>query len=334
MAFEPANIKSEMPPFRWRTLEIPCVSANIDGTIVQAARPYAYLDVDAHEGVRRGSEIIDGTFVFLNTVDRPHPELSNYPDLFRQFYAAIRDKSAGDMVHPARGFLRARVLSYNIQYTAQERAGVTVTVRWAETRADASTSPAEVDVPPDAKEVSADADVAVEAVRALYPTSDDAPVGTDPAVVAKGDAFAASYDEAFASIELNYPVDEAPTDVLSLYEAVLGDVQTGIVSLSGRWNRAAGVVAEIVDAVEVIQDPLLWPAALVLKEAWRAIDELATDFGEKDRAIGKFTAPREMPLDEVAATVGAKIDDLVSLNPAAVSSPWIAEGAVVRYYLS
>jgi hypothetical protein len=329
MAFEPANIKSEMPPFRWRTLEIPCLSANIAGTLVQAPRPYAYLDVDAHEGVRVGSETIDGVFVFLNTVEE-----NSFPDMFRRFYAAIRDKSAGDMVHPARGFLRARVLSYDIQWTNQERAGCTVTVRWAETRANASTSPVEIDVPPDAKEVARDADVAVEAVRVLYPTTADAPVGTDPTIVVVGDAFDAAYDAAFASIELNYPRGEEPTDILSLYNAVLGDVQTGFISISGRWNRAAGVVAEVVDAVELIQDPRLWPATLVLREAWRAIDELATSYGERDRRIGRYTAPREMPLDEAGALLGARTDDLVALNPAAVMTPWIQKGQVLLYYLS
>lgn len=329
MAFDPANIKSEMPPLRWRTLEVPCLSANITGQLVQAPRPYPYLDVDAHEGVRRASEIIEADLCFLNTV-----QANAFPDLFRQFYAAVVDKSAGDMVHPARGFLRARVLDYSIPFTAQDRAGLIMRVRWAETRADASTSPAEIDVPPDAKDVCRDSDVAVLAVRALYPTNEDAPVGTDPTITAKGDAFAASYDAAFDSISLNYPVNEAPTDFLSLYNAVLGDVQSGLISLSGRWNRAAGVVEEVVDAVELIQDPLLWPATLVLREAWRAIDELATSYGEQDRPIGKYTAKRDMPLDEVAAAVGARIDDILSLNPAAAMSPWISEGAVVRYYLS
>lgn len=329
MAFEPANIKSEMPNLRWRTIEVPCVSAPIDGALVQAPRPYPYLDVDAHEGVRVASETIDAELIFLNTVQE-----NSFPDLFRQFYAAVRDKSAGDLVHPARGFLRAKVLTYRINYTAQERAGCTMSVRWAETRADASTSPAEIDVPPDAKDVCRDSDVAVLAVRALYPTSEDAPVGTDPAITAAGDVFAASYDAAFDSISLNYPVNEAPTDFLSLYNAVLGDVQSGLISLSGRWNRAAGVVAEVVDAVELIQDPLLWPATLVLREAWRAIDELAASYGEQDRPIGRYTAKHDMPLDEVAAAVGARIDDILSLNPAAAMSPWISEGAVVRYYLS
>lgn len=329
MAFDPANIKSEMPPLRWRTIEVPCDTANITGQLVQAARPYPYLDVDAHEGVRRASEVIEANLYFLNTV-----QAGSFPDLFRLFYAAVVDKSIGPLVHPARGFLYARVLDYQISYDAKDRAGCTMRVRWTETRQDASTSPARIDVPPDAREVSRDADLAVDAVRVLYPTTTDAPVGTDPAITAKGDAFAASYDEAFNSIRLNYPTGEEPTNILELYEATLGDIQSEFVALSGRWNRAAGVVAEIKDAVELIQDPLLWPATLALREAWRAIDELVTDFGEKDRAIGKYTARREMPLDEIAADVGAQIDDLVALNPSAASNPWVQPGQVIRYYLS
>lgn len=332
MALNPADIKAEMPPLRWRLIEAPCDSASIQGQIVQASRPYPYLDVDAHEGVRRASEIIEANLLFYNTlIDWPDDV---YPNLFRRFYEAVTDKSIGPLVHPARGFLYARVLSYDITYDAKDRAGCTMRVRWAETRQDASTSPARIDVPPDAKEFCRDADAGIAAVRVLYPTTADAPVGTDPAIVAKGDAFAASYDQAFASVRLNYPTGEEPTTILGLYESTLGEVQSQFIQLSGWWNRAAGVVAQVADAVELIQDPSLWPATLALRESWRAMHELATEYGEKDRSIGKYTARREMPLDEIAADVGAEIDDLVALNPSAASNPWVQPGQVIRYYVS
>lgn len=329
MAFNPADIKAEMPTLRWRSIEVPCSFANISGSIVQARRPYAYLDVTAHEGVRIESEVIDAELLFFNTV-----QPNSFPDLFRTFYKAVRDKSIGDMNHPVRGFLRAKVISYGIPYTAQDRAGCIMQVRWEETREDASTPPAEVAVPPDAKEVAREADVAVEAVRVLYPTGDDAPLGTDDAIVVKGDAFAAAYDQAFAALSLQYPTGDEPETIEGLFDAVLGDVQSKYIVMSGRFARAADVVAQIADAVELLEDPFLWPALDVLRQAWRAIDELATSYGEGDRPVGRYVANRDMPLDEIADLLKVRLDDLITLNPTALSSPWVFKGAVVRYYLA
>jgi hypothetical protein len=330
MAFVPANIKSEMPNLRWRSLDVPCRNANLDGQHVQARRPYPYLDVVAHEPVRRDSDVITAELLFLNTL-----EDNLYPDRFRQYLTALQDKSAGDLVHPARGFLRAVVLKYSIQYDEQTRAGVIVQVTWEEDRADAATPPAEADVPPDAKEVAREADVQYALVRALYPTNEEAPLGTDPAVTAIGDALDATYQEAFANVRLQYPTNEVgPQTFEEMYDAIAGDVLTEFIALSGKFAMAAGVVEEVSDAVELIQDPLLWPSTIALREAHRAFVTLSEKFGEGERPIGRFVAKRDMPLDEVADATGAKMDDLIQLNPTLLSAPWVPKDATVRYYLS
>jgi hypothetical protein len=330
MAFNAANIKAEVPELRWRTLSVPFRNANIDGQHVQARRPYPYLDVVAHEPVRRDSEVITAELLFLNTLE---PDL--YPDRFRTFYAALQDKSAGPLVHPARGLFRAVVTKYSVLFDEQTRAGVIVSVTWEEDREDAATPPAEADVPPDAKEVAKEADTQYAFVRALYPTSDEAEPGTDDAITAKGDALVEAYDLAFENARLRYPTnDVGPQTFEELFDETLGDVQTEFVALSGKFAEAAGVVADVSDAVELLQDPALWPALLAFREAHRAFSELALKYGEGDRPIGRFVTEREMPLDEIAEAVNASVDDLVQLNPTLLSTPWIAEGATVRYYLA
>ncbi len=330
MAFVPANIKSEMPNLQWRTLDVPCRNANLEGQHVQARRPYPYLDVVAHEPVRRDSEVVSAELLFLNTL-----EDNLYPDRFRQYLKALQDKSPGPLVHPARGLFQAVVTKYSVQYDEQTRAGVIVQVTWEEDRADASTPPAEADVPPDAKEVAKEADVQWALVRALYPTTDEAPLGTDPAVTAIGDSLETTYQQAFANVRLQYPTNEVgPQTFEELYDAIAGDILSATIALSGKFAQAAGVVAQVSDAVELVQDPLLWPSLIAFREATRAFVSLSEQFGEGERPTGRFVAKREMPLDEVADATGSKMDDLIQLNPTLLSNPWVPKDASVRYYLA
>lgn len=326
MAFEPANIKSEMPLLAWRgIIDIPCRFANVAMAHVQAPRPYPYKDVDGNEPVRRASDIVTAELLFLNTL---LPDL--YPDKYRQFVKAIRDKQPGYLAHPAHGTMLCVVTSANLNYTAEERAGVSLSVTWKEVRKDADTDPTEIDVPPDAKEVARLADVQYESVRAAYPIVDDGTV--DPVVLVKGQVLEAAYNAAFATAQLQYPTI-APENFSDLVLATFGDVQQQFISISGKFNQAAIVVERVADAVELLQDPSLWPAQIELRELHRAIVSLSEVYARGERPIGKFTALREMPMDEIADALGKKIDDLIQLNPTLISSPWVAKGQVVTYYL-
>lgn len=326
MAFEPANIKSEMPTLTWRGIvDIPCRFANVAMSHVQAPRPYPYKDVDGNEPVRRASDVVTAELLFLNTLAD-----DLYPDKYRQFIAACRDKQAGYLHHPAHGVMWCVVTSYNLTYTAEERAGVTLSVSWKEVRKDADTDPTEIDVPPDATQMAQLADVQYEFVRSLYPNVDDGDV--DPIVLAKGQELERVYDEAFAPMQLKYPRVE-PDTFFELVTAVFGDVQQEFISISGKFAQAAIVVERIADAVELLQDPLLWPTQLEFRELHRAIVSLVDLYAQGERPTGKYIARVEMPLDEVADFLNKKVDDLVQLNPTLLSSPWVAKGQVVTYYL-
>lgn len=326
MAFEPANIKSEMPLLAWRgIIDIPCKYANVAMSHVQAARPYPYKDVDGNEPVRRGSRVVTSELLFLNTLI---PDL--YPDKYRQFEKACYDKSPGFLNHPAQGVIWAVVLSSNLNYTAEERAGVSLTVTWKEVRKDADTDPTEIDVPPDAKEVARLADLQYEFVRAAYPSVDDGDVLPD--VLAKGVALEAVYQEAFSSAQLRYPTIE-PDTFYDLVVATFGDVQQEFISISGKFAQVALAVERIADTVELLQDPSLWPAQIELRELHRAVVSLVEFYAQGERPTGKFKAEREMPLDEVADFLEKRVDDLIQLNPNLLSSPWVAKGQTVTYYL-
>lgn len=326
MAFEPANIKSEMPLLAWRgIIDIPCRFANVAMSHVQAARPYPYKDVDGNEPVRRASDIVTAELLFLNTLAD-----DLYPDKYRQFIQAVRDKLPGYLAHPAHGTMWCVVTNANLTYTAEERAGVTLAVTWKEVRQDADTDPTEIDVPPDATQAAQSADVQYEFVRGIYPSVDNGNV--DAETLAKGVALEVTYQDAFASAQLQYPRIE-PETFTELIAAVLGDVQQETIALSGKFNQAAIIVERIADAVELLQDPLLWPAQIELRELHRACVSLVELYAQGDRPTKKFIAEREMPLDEVADFLGKRIDDLVELNPALLSSPWVAKGGVVTYYL-
>lgn len=327
MAFEPANIKGEMPLLAWRgIIDIPCKYANIAMQHVQAPRPYPYKNADGNESVRRASDVITAELLFLNTLV---PDL--YPDKYRQFIKAFRDdRSKGYLAHPAHGTILAVPLSANLSYTAEERAGVTLSVTWKEVREDADTDPVEIDVPPDAKEVARLVDAQYEFVRVLYPSSDDGTVAPD--VLAKGQELERVYQDAFAPAKLQYPREE-PETFFELVLAVFGSVQQEFVAISGKFNQAAIVVERVADAVEFLQDPLLWPAQLEFRELHRAIVSLAELYAQGERPTGKFTASREMPLDEVADLLNRSLDDLVQLNPTLLSAPFVDKGQVVTYYL-
>lgn len=292
---------------------------------VQASRPYPYKDADGNESVRRGSDIVTAELLFMNTLA---PDL--YPDRYRQFIATIRDKQPGYLAHPAHGTMWCVVTNATLNYTAEERAGVSLSVTWKEVRKDADTDPTEIDVPPDAKEVARLADVQYASVRVLYPSVDDGIV--EPDVLVKGQALEAVYADAFSTAQLQYPTIQ-PDTFLELVTATFGDVQQEFISISGKFNQAASIVSRVADAVETIQDPSLWPALIELRELHRAIVSLAELYSQGERPTAKFTALREMPLDEVADFVGKKVDDLVQLNPNLLSSPWVAKGQTVTYYL-
>jgi hypothetical protein len=328
VAFNPADIKAEMPLLAWRgIIDIPCRFANVAMSHVQAARPYPYLDVDGNEAVRRNSDIVTAELLFLNTLQE-----NLYPDKYRQFITAVRDKKAGLLAHPAHGTMNAVVVSANLTYTAEERAGVTLAVTWKEIREDANTPPTEIDVPPDAKEVARSVDVQYEFVRGIYPSVDNGNVSAE--VLAQGQALDAVYQEAFAVARLKYPDGEGgPSNFFDLVVSTFGDVQQEFIAISGKFAQVAVVVEKVSDAIELLQDPLLWPAQLEFRELHRAVVSLVELYAQGERPTGKFKAPREMPLDEVADQLGKRIDDLVQLNPRLLSSPWVAKDQTVTYYL-
>lgn len=304
MAMLPSNVVAALPELQWRALSpVPVEEAPYEFAHEQAERRYPYLDGAGHDHTGRHPIKITAKLLFLNTLA---PKL--YPAAWQDWRAALLDGSAGDLVHPDLGRLRARVLSGSVRLTAQARAGITVDVVWVETIDDPSKAPS-----------------------ALERTS-----------VSLAEA-AANADRACSALGIHYPrIQEPPsTSITGAFKSLMGSFFSAKLSFFGGINQVLGAVRQMSDAVELLASTdgdLLnpnhrWVALYNLHLVEEGLLAMLDRASTPARPVGSLVLEQSTTLDAAVKRTGNTVAELIELNPLALGKPSIPAGAVLRYYL-
>jgi prophage DNA circulation protein len=308
---DPNNILASLRVLSWRGIEARfSTEAPYTFGHRQPARAYPYLDVDGHDHTGRQSSKITVKVYFMNSL-----EPNSYPQKWYQFRDAILDGSPGILVHPDLGKLTAVVMGGSIDMTAQNRAGIVVSVSFDEHRdnpdQDVNARPAA----PAAKEVAQAADAAIAALRVLYPDG------------------LGSTDAALAQVKLLYPDGAEDTGtVLDLVTGVIAAFETTGAAVAAKVNQANQLFNQMVDGIEALNDPAAWPGLDNLIQASTSLAETAEKYFAAQRPTRTQTLTTDTTLDAFAESVGNSLEEIVGLNPSALFSPIASRGITLSYY--
>jgi prophage DNA circulation protein len=136
-----------LPLLRWRGLTAPCTDASYRYQHNQAEKRYPYRNGFGHEDTGNSSIEISVTLEFSNSVEE-----FSYPENWDKWREALSERGPGDLVHPDLGSLRAVVKDVSVELSAENTAGITVSVVFAQTledvEADATTAVRKVSIEP------------------------------------------------------------------------------------------------------------------------------------------------------------------------------------------
>jgi len=299
------NVIGLLPQLQWRGLKpVPVEDASYDFSHDQAERRYPYIDGVGHDHTGRGPLRFTVHLLFINTLQK-----NLYPHTWEDWRAALFDGSAGDLVHPELGTVRARVVSGSVKISAHSRAGVTVDVTWVETIDDPEHAPGDIPalaitLGPAAKS----AQIAMDKLHYAYPTQ-FAPKTTNLA-----DAVASIEAKLFlGGLSVLAPVNQLIAGVRQLQDAVsLLDVRT---------NSLRSAVST-------------WPALYNLELVEYGLVELQDWAQRSPRPVLTVVTDRPTTLSTFALSVGNTVADVVELNPGALAKPSVSAGTTLRYYAS
>lgn len=294
----------------WRGIEARFLSkAPYTVTQRQAPRQYPYLPVPGHDNTGHDGAAIQVELFFNEAL-----AAGSYTKDWPKFRDALYDGSSGDLVHPDLGKIRAVVLSFSPDLTAQNRAGIVVQVAWQQTR-DNPDQPVNAQAPaPDAKAVAVAADAAIAALKIRYPDG----LGATTA--------------ALAQVKILYPNGDSEGTVFDLINGIIGSMNSLGLALAGKVTQAAALIDQMVSGVEALNDPYAWPAIDNLIQASASLQNSANKVIAAERPTAKKTIAAEMTLDNFAELVGNTLEEVAGLNPSTLFSPIVEKGTTLSYF--
>jgi DNA circularisation protein N-terminus len=296
-------------PFGWRDIHAPCRAYDTHGSQDKAIHKRVDRDGGRIELQGRNPYSFRVQIIFLNGLTPgPNEKWGGdlYPGVYQQFVAAFEDRSTGTFVHPVFGPLQCKCTEFSDKLDAEGRSGVIVDALFEDTT---------------------DQEDAV-LLGKLSPFS--------TATVAAGDLDAAS------SSSLSTPIQSLdPTDPGSSFSGFVSSVK-GIGNTSDFLGGQFG--GQITSAISTCNDIASTFSSQdapntqvrVVDAAYRLASSLRDIQNEtltKAKATGIYSVPRTTTLGALAGRLKNSVDDLMALNPSALSSPMVPSGSSISYYL-
>lgn len=242
-----------------------------------------------------------------------------YPDQFRKLVAAFQNKAIGYLVHPEFGRIKCKAERFDADWEAGRRGGTDVEMSFVETLDETGLSALSEDqlVSRGSPITALDISGAFESAgfkQNLEAALKKAGVPLPPYLRKKS----ISFSDMIADVK-----------AIAGYPALLSYKGMGAIKALEYHAK------EIAAAAERSRTAMSWPITLQAEKAKAASFDLREKILQESKAIGKFVVPAPTTLAGVARQIqGAKLGDLMSLNPDLVQKPEIDTGTVVRYYLA
>lgn len=225
-----------------------------------------------------------------------------YPTVFRALLTALLDRTTGLLRHPELGGLKCKPVSCDVRWDPNKRDGVDIDARFVESTDNATTiDTAIASKSPIANAVQTGADL--DNQIASIPSLPQTPPGT------------LSFADSMRSLQ-------AITDQASLVSAkVQGTVNGVIYRLNVMENSAIAA-----------KNAKYWPVITSCEALKSTLRDLQKSMLVATRSILFYVTPAVITLGQVSITTGAKIADLIALNPTLAASAAIPAQTLVRYY--
>jgi hypothetical protein len=298
------EVLQELLPARFREVGFPYTSC--ETTIRHDLATHTYPDRDGGHIEATGRAPLQFTFhvPFRNGVKRARGELWKfplYPTAYRDFIDAVSDRSTGTLQHPEFGEIRCKVENCTVALDGKQRDGVDLNVTFIEN----------TEKPEDLQQVLASASP-IAAVESNALT-------VDTHLASLSGLGLPSYTTSFS--DWVRKIKSIP-DFITLYQY----------QSSGPLNRLIFQANNLMAALKAMGDPLLWPLLTACERLKGAAHDLAKELKVQQRAVRLYKVESETTFAAVAAQIGAKMGEVMALNPKLLAYPTIPANTNVRYY--
>lgn len=264
------------------------------------------------EATGRAPMVFSARAMFRNGVEPAASETDwvrpLYPDGWRAFLKLADDRATGKLKHPELGLITCKLRSFETEWNAGVRDGVDVELQWIET----TDNPTEL--------------------NGLL--SKPSPIGLAATAAATLDGF--QYQLATQQIAATlYPTDTGDGLTFTQFvQKIQAAIDRGIVLERQLVGSVASVIAKvtrIVDAVDTLLNPSLWPlrsAAIAFIMSMRDVQKTLNLGGAQH---SYWMTPGDMTVTRVALALSQSPRTLISLNPSLVGLAVVPARTLITY---
>lgn len=320
MSFTGDNLFRNLRSYRWRGVEFPCESFDMELTQDHVEHKWPDRDGAHIEGVGLNPRVFKAKALFLNGIKAGSSETQPgilYPDRYRSFITACARRETGVLTHPEFGEINAKCKSAITHWAATKRDGVVVDVIWVESATDtlaSISSPSPTDsAQSQATQLDADVgDYVKRTARTPQAPFAEALRKPPPGLPPK------SFSELMNSITSIF-------DQRALFQK----------QITGKINETAYRLNVLSDAIDRAKDPQTAGIRQSVERLRDALLKLRTRLLTEQKTISIFIVPKAMTWAQIAATIGMPVSEILKLNVdtmTARAAAFVLPGTAIRYY--
>lgn len=311
MPIDPITKRSDLDalsftgPAKWRDVEFVCGPVSISFDQQHAVHTYPDRDAGYIESTGRNPATFTFTAIFRRGVVGKGGGRAAFPDNWQRFQAACADRTAGELVHPILGTVKAKCQRCSTSFDPNRRDGADVDVSFIE------------------------ATDREDELAALLGQS--SPLGE----CYDG---ARSFDGAYADLRPKPP--PLPNNLRpSLLESIkqlsgaLAQARMSVGNVVARIDGMASAINDLSDQIAALDDPKNYRALDALERTFAALLRLGQEVKKRARPFRQVSLFRQMSLPEIASQYGTPLQDLFRLNPLLATRETLPPGSVVFVYV-
>lgn len=299
------DIFEQLLAFQWREVEVPVTSTTMSLAHDLVEHKYWGVDGARVEDTGLAPMRISASIPFINGIVPGKGEKWSilYPNGMRAFLAACALRTTGILVHPEFGEIPCKCERLSLELSGDRRGGMMCEVSWVETLQDDDTpNPAGTSPVQDIELAALDLDASTADLRTLIPEFPE-------------------YETSFA-------------DMMRGIQGIFDTATLLSMTTAGKIKSVIYRAENIADSVDRAKSALTWGTTQKLERIKeRANDLQANTLKAQGRDLVLYLVPGDTTLAGLLAQLpGAKLGDIIRLNPGLMTSAVIRKGTTVRYY--
>lgn len=289
-----------LPEITWRGMRVPWSDAATDMKHAIVRHAYPGVHGAQLESMGRDALVITGRASFMVGVAHPY-KAPLYPDVHASFMRSCADESAGDLVHPTWGKMRAKVESVKSSIVATARGGEVVDVVFVEDSTAATV------------------------------------VTTKPAPMAMASVTADALDAELRSLAIKNANMRIPDG--ADFATMMRSIQSISDKASLLQNQIGGKIAAVQYRLNAVGASIDRLRSASTSNARKLVETMRSAVYEVERTVlvvgrtGTRTLPSDMTIAACCRWLTIKVAEFVKLNPSLAKKPILPRDTVVTTYI-